>query len=80
MPIRKDKTIWNAQDFPAEHEAMKIKNEQGEIIQVVSWTDGKYQMNGVKACAASGHTCMAFNSTLEAFRNQRLADQCTEGS
>ena len=71
MPIRKDATIWNTQDFPAEHKEMKTKDDLEKPIHVVSQTDGKYQINGVKACAASGHTCMAFNSTLEAFRNQK---------
>ena len=71
MSIRKDTTIWNAQDFPAEHEEMETKDEEGKPIHVVSRTGCKYQANGVKACAASGHTCMAFNSTLEALRNRR---------
>ena len=42
MPIRKDTTIWNAQDFPAEHKEMRIKDELGETIHVVSQTDDKY--------------------------------------
>jgi hypothetical protein len=50
---------------------MRIKDDLGKTIHVVSQTDDKYQINGVMACAASGHTCMAFNSTLEALRNQR---------
>ena len=48
MPIRKDTTIWNAQHFPAENEEMEIEDEQGETIRVVSQTNGKYHVNGVK--------------------------------
>ena len=64
-------SIRKAENFPAEHEDMEMVDEDsGQMKDVVSKGDQGYQFNGKCVCEASGHTCLGFNSTLEAFRGQ----------
>ena len=70
MPIREDKVIWDADNFPAEHEDMKMEKD-GQKIDVVSKNDRRYQFNGQLVCKASGHTGLGMCCTVESFRGKK---------
>ena len=71
MSIKKGNVKWKTENFPAEHEDMEIMDEDsGQMEDVVSKVDQRYKFNGKRVCEASGHTCLGFNSTLEAYRGQ----------